>query len=124
MINEELQKALSEILNKANNGIDSSGEFLAGELPEVISQLLLWHGVKSAAMCFFGVVFCVVWVWANKKQYDFAKENDLLNNPLMMFNVFQLPFVFIPLVAFNLVWLQIWIAPKIFLIEYAAKLAN
>ena len=56
-MNEQLQEALAELLGKANNGIDTAGNFLASELPEVIQQLLMWHGVKSLTLCFL-VLLC------------------------------------------------------------------
>ena len=123
-MNDELQKALGELLSKANNGIDTAGDFLSAELPDVISQLLIWHGAYSAAMCLLAALFCITWYYANKKQYEFLKKNNCLDQPLVIFNIIQIVLVFIPLNLFNLTWLQIWIAPKIFLIEYAAKLGG
>jgi len=42
-MNEQLQTAVVEILNRAISGIDASVDFMQAELPEVIEQLLLWY---------------------------------------------------------------------------------
>ena len=47
-MNEQLQKALVELIGKASNGIDASVSFLSAEIPDVIHQLLLWYAAKSA----------------------------------------------------------------------------
>tara|TARA_R110000787_G_scaffold264736_1_gene370626 strand:+ start:62 stop:463 length:402 start_codon:yes stop_codon:yes gene_type:complete len=133
-MNEELQNALGALLNKANNGIDTAGEFLASELPDVIQQLLMWHGIKS----FVSFISCIIvmilaiamlvkalknkdleghWAYASSS-YELLSFNGIL---VCMSSVISI----IPaLVNINIVWLQIWIAPKLWLIEYAAKLAS
>ena len=143
-MNEELQKALSALLSKANNGIDTAGEFLASELPDVIQQLLMWHGVYSFIMFITGIValslliptlkFCNRITKKARCDYDSGEEwtryskGSSVTSALYDFNggVYLLviaQFV-IAVVLLNLKWLQIWIAPKVWLIEYAAKLTS
>ena len=128
-MNEELQKALGELLSKANNGIDAAGVFLAAELPDVIQQLLMWHAVKSLitfVLCLL-IPFIIYRVSINVARKTFLKEgNDAFEFPHMI-----IPMVFIGIIApticlakINIVWLQIWLAPKVWLIEYAAKLSG
>ena len=133
-MNEELQKALAELLGKANEGIDAASGFLAAELPEVIQQLLIWHGVWSFILFFIAVIlipssFMVVFKvlkgkdiedhWANaSSQYDPMSLNGLFS---LISGVVGIMFGF---ACLNFKWLQIWIAPKVWLLEYAAKLAG
>ncbi len=138
-MNEELQKALGALLNKANNGIDTAGEFLASELPDVIQQLLMWYGVKSFLMCLVGVIAAVVspklitvMLRKPKGESNFfwdAHGGFSDEMPPVLFVVFGGLFALVIECIFifdfiNIEWLQIWIAPKIWLIEYAAKLAG
>lgn len=133
-MNEELQKALGELLNKANNGIDTAGEFLAAELPEVIQQLLMWHGVYNFVVFCVGVILISSsiplfvkaakgrlteghWAYA-KSAYD---EMSFLGLCAFMFSVCGFA---IGAAIINFQWLKIWIAPKVWLLEYAAKLAG
>ena len=120
----KLEDALVEIINKANNGIDSATDFLSAEIPDVIHQLLLWHGVYSFMLFAIGVLFCAVWVKLNIKQYKYVKENNLWNEPQMVANLFQTFLFLVPVLTINLEWLKIWIAPKVWLLEYASKLIN
>ena len=43
---ENLDEALATLINTALAGIDSSVEFLQAEIPDIVVQLLMWHGVK------------------------------------------------------------------------------
>lgn len=133
-MNEELQKALGALLNKVNNGIDTAGEFLASELPDVIQQLLMWHGVKSfivfvvcLSVILLSITMCtkafknrsVEGHWAcSDSRYGYMGFEGFLVCTLSVFSIVP------ALVNMNIAWLQIWVAPKIWLIEYAAKLAK
>lgn len=142
-MNEELQKALSELLGKANSGIDAASGFLSAELPEVIQQLLMWHGVFNFILFLVGFVFlvclsktinkCLCFTSKAKKDYEdgkdwtrFSKGSDTTSS---IYDEIGLVYFIVPvqlvigLCTINLEWLQIWLAPKVWLIEYAAKLA-
>lgn len=126
-MNDKLQQALAELINKATGAAESSTSFLLAELPDVVYQLLLWHGVKNFVLFLMGIAFIAVWVYINYKQVKLiAGKYDDINDvdPIFIFNLFQVFLVFIPAVLLNLEWLQIWIAPKVWLIEYAAGLVK
>ena len=128
-MSEELQKALGELLSKANNGINTAGDFLAAELPDVIQQLLMWHGVKSLIVFLLCLIIPIIFYRLSMK---IARSTFLSDGK----ELFDYPHVIIPMAIMSIVilvvstarinvtWLQIWIAPKVWLIEYAAKLAG
>ena len=125
-MNEELQKAIAELFNSAI----SAKDFLVGELPEYINQLLMWHAAHSALMCFLGVLYCAAWFYPNYrhvlwlKNGGFKKLADDGNDIVLLFHLLQF-FLIIPVVEmFNLDWLKIMIAPKVWLVEYAASLVK
>lgn len=143
-MNEELQKALVELLSKANNGIDEAGGFLAAELPEVIKQLLIWNGIYNFILFIIAVAIvalikpviseCIL--KNNKAKEDYKNEvpwtryNGCDSTTSHAYDLIKFIYI-IPFVQFtigisiiNMKWLQIWIAPKVWLLEYAAKLAN
>jgi len=132
-MNEELQKALASLLGKANDGIDTASDFLVAELPDVIQQLLMWHGIYSFILFMISTVgFTIATTltlkvllnigttdhWgANKRNSDVSAIGGvalIVSFFLFVMTAFTL----------NITWLQIWIAPKVWLIEYAAKLTN
>ena len=132
-MNEELQKALVELLSKANSGIDAASGFLVAELPEVIQQLLMWHGIYNFIMMMVAVacisIASTLYVkviknlnnkdhWAtNSTATDFSPSGGL---SLILSIVLIIVFFF----CMNIEWLQIWIAPKLWLLEYAAQLTK
>lgn len=141
-MNEQLQTALAEMLGKANAGIDAGATFLQAQLPDVIQQLLLWKATFSALQCAIGALLLIgaavsLRVYRRKRvpgaegqkygayQATFVFDDD--GNPLptiLPLIVAQVASLIIGLVLLNATWLQIWLAPKIYLIEYAASLAK
>lgn len=126
-MNEQLQSALSEMINKAMNGVDSSVDFLSAEIPDVIHQLLLWYGVSSAIYAILGIVCVLVMLKIDVAIYGKIKDSWIRDDIAMIYGAFgsflRLVYI-IPICFINIEWLQIWIAPKIWLIEYAANLVK
>ena len=150
-MNEQLQKALVELIGKASNGIDASASFLSAEIPDVIHQLLLWYAAKSAIEFFVGVIILAFGVKifnmkigmskdSAKKDYEDGKRwtrycglNEITSTEydaiMMMPDYWKAKAlgVFAAMIGslwVNIDWLQIWIAPKIWLIEYASQLTK
>lgn len=129
-----LEQSLVQILDKTTSGIEKGVDFLSAEIPDVIYQLLLWHGIKSFIYFIAGIVLIIGIILFNKWQFSCIKKIreehnkkfeektkynkwDIAENPELLFNILQVLW-FIPLaVLMNIEWLQIWIAPKVWLIE-------
>ena len=130
-MNEQLQLAVSTLIQTSLNAIDKGTTFLSNQIPEVIQQLLLWKAIASfiefsSGIFLIGGIFAwliyqykywtttVTTTWGTKK-VRFEEEAGVF--PLL--NIFLI----IPLLygssCINLIWLQILIAPKLYLIEYA-----
>lgn len=164
-MNEELQIALAEMFNSV---IDAK-DFLVGELPEYIEQLLMWNIVLSliwfvagaATMIFFAkkayffhatvddecekikqeqasarasyengeswcfysgrrsITSCAYDKIMRKSADD---KSELIVAMTIVYGIFS--FVGLCVFACNFDWLQIMIAPKVWLVEYAASLAK
>ena len=123
-MNEELQKALGELLSKANDGIDAASGFLVAELPEVIQQLLSWHCALSLV---WAIVFVVMFI-TSIKLFLWGGGEDCKGSEMevVVWLLTALGGVVTFFLAINRIIeaLQIWIAPKVWLIEYAASLAS
>lgn len=124
-MNEQLQTALAEMLGKANAGIDAGATFLQAQLPDVIQQLLVWKAVVSGLLCLLsvvaliGITVAIIKVLRNQEYWDGCDMP-----PAVLVAGFMSILYFIPAAVWNIDWLQIWLAPKIYLIEYAASLAK
>lgn len=151
-MNEQLQMAMIELIKKANGGIDTSINFLSNEIPDVVMQVLLWHGVKSAIWFVFFFACSVIAIRSAIKYkpadaiaeldaaYDcgeswtrFSRGSQLTSTKFDNAKEFAYPkfwilcsFSIISCMAtvINIDWLKILIAPKLYLIEYAAALVK
>lgn len=125
-MNEQLQKALADMIGKSIAAFEHGAEFLSGQIPDVVHQLLLWYAVKNGIMAAVAVLVAIVggigvykaFVWERKEgngdYFGFAMGSGI-SGVVVVSVVGHL---------WNLQWLQIWIAPKIWLIEYAARMVT
>lgn len=128
-MNEQAQQVLADMMQLALDGVDEAVEFSKAEIPAVIEQLLMWHMVESFVFFVIGLVVMTVPVFgglAIKKYWQKIYREDL--EPFVL--GFGGPALFVAgLVGFmsvihNLDWLKIWIAPKLYLLEYGASLVK
>ena len=119
-MNEKLSEALVELISLSVSGV----EFLVSEIPDVLHQLLIWEATISVISMVCWVLLCIAIYEFNRWQIGYLTKNKKFNNPNVMANIFQ-GFLIIPLIGlFDLTFLKIWIAPKVFLIEYAAQMVK
>lgn len=125
-MNETLQKAVAVMIEKAISGVDTATNFLAAEIPDVIHQLLMWNivqNVLTAGLCLLFLLVGGVVVYKIEKAAIAAK--DYLNRwfPTFTFFIIGIAPLIIMLMSIAKA-LKIWIAPKVWLIEYAAELVK
>lgn len=138
-MNEEAQKILMDLLKKATNGIDSAVAFSQQQIPDVINQLPVWNVVSSiiyqvTSLAFIFVVsFIAVKLvrarhekkpWTRERSIDMASESYILAIFVTTIGGGLIVIVAITTFFNNFDWLKIWLAPKLYLIEYAASLVK
>lgn len=128
-MDEQLQKALAEIIGKVNNGINGAASFMSAQLPDVVNQLLTWYAAKSLIMCSLALVVLVVWFFAERYAINTLRANRAdtdtwLLGYVVVGSAIRIAPVMLVGCTVNIDWLKIWLAPKIWLIEYAASLAK
>ncbi|HAT2216599.1 TPA: hypothetical protein I8412_003744 [Citrobacter freundii] len=149
-MNEQANKILIELLQKAANGIDAAVSFSQAQIPDVIHQLLVWNFIHSVIITVMALMSIPLVIWLVKKQlrkvqigtfgnewYSWDKGNPKYSATLIWDAKGDLSFLILPLVVFiiiwgasvlsiltNPTWLKIWLAPKLYLIEYAASLVK
>ena len=144
-MNEQMQQALTKVIEKANSGVDASIDFLSDQLPDVVHQLLTWGLLSSIVSCFVCVVIAISCVFAIKKtlkSIESAKKSKKTNWAYFVYSHSDdgtletgsvLAFIFsataigvstMIFIANTFESLKILFAPKIWLIEYAATLAK
>lgn len=142
-MNEQLQQALAAILNKTMTGVDAGVSFLSAEIPDAIHQLLMWKMIESMLFFVLGIiVICLTMVFIRSQYRRAVEKTDSYGSsyyvPTMVFDnrgdVSPGCIIFAVIATVGMLtggalisglsWLQILIAPKIYLIEYAASLAK
>ena len=135
-MNEQLQQAVASLITASLAAFDTGVNFLSEQIPDVVQQLLLWKAIESFAhFFFFGICVLLVVAWWINKQIKFWSTPipDHYNRtvprisgdsgPLVMCNLFLIFPIWIGIAnVANWTWIQIWLAPKVFLIEYSKVL--
>ena len=125
-MNEQANKILADLLQKASNGIDAAVSFSQAQIPDVIHQLLVWNfavsiifsllGAASFAAAQYGVWRGIKYLRKKWAGDDFIEHPEVILMAGLWFVTLS------PLSWIDLVWLKIWLAPKLYLIEYASHL--
>jgi len=128
----ETDKQLAEILKKGLETAEKTGNFIVEQAPDLIRQLLIWKTVEYSVYVILGISLIRYFYRWTKKVSKEMKENeddfedyfmDSFANILITIGQLSLLITGIILIAENLQDLiQIVFAPKIYLIEYSAKL--
>lgn len=132
-----IQNTLEQALIKSIEGIQKTGTELVDALyqqaPEVVEQLLLWHGIESFIHCIAAIlvfVFPFIHYRVASHLYQKLGVKDWRDEsgfwiPTVVSGVVVFSFVISGFFIFmNLKWLKIWLAPKVYLLEYLADLVK
>lgn len=136
-MNETFKQAVNEILLSTIESVSQAKDFVLAELPDVVQQLLMWKMVESIFYSTISISLTVIsvfyWRWVIKsRNADWTRERGNKNEPSDSYMaavivggiVTALVVAPIVLINFNLDWVQILVAPKIYLIEYVAELVK
>lgn len=161
-MNEQSQKILTDLLQRAVSGVDAAVSFSQAQIPDVIKQLLAWKFVVSLLFFITFILLLILmafvafrvfrgydsWVSDKKSKardcFDRRESwtrysrsgSDLTSNqydrimsipdtPILAYIIVGVSSFFFLLIALsNLAWLKILLAPKLYLIEYAASLVK
>ncbi|AVH85320.1 hypothetical protein RsoM2USA_392 [Ralstonia phage RsoM2USA] len=147
-IADPASRLLLTLIEKTGSAIETGVNFLSEQIPDVLRQLLMYNLIVSVAWFTVGVaIVCFgLWIikssfkatdkmhaeyakalseWEEKSRDKFAgrmpeREEEFLL-PMCVFAAIIIV-VGMSVMAFHMDWLKIWIAPKIYLLEYAADL--
>ena len=142
LINRSVDAAES-VAGDIGNATGDAAAFLVAEIPDVIQQLLIWHAIESFIWFFLGTLvlampWFVYWRWGGRGKpgephYGEARYVETLTHDrrgkvdVEAVGLFALLSGIATVTGFtmlmnNLEWLQILVAPKLYLLEYARVL--
>lgn len=124
---EQANKILVELLQKAVGGIDAAVSFSQAQIPDVVHQLLVWNSVSSFLYQLFVILLISGYFLSIKKLNSIAlnESNSPEKSGLVVVGIVAGGIVslsFFVSFFFYFDWLKIWLAPKLYLLEYAASL--
>lgn len=122
-MNEQLQQALATIIGKTMQGVDASISFLSAEIPDVIHQLLVFKLAQACVLLVMAILYLIAWGVLAYKSFRYDWHEGIQMVLVFMGGAITVISV-ISLFINGGTALQIWLAPKIYLIEYAASLAK
>lgn len=126
-MNDVTQNLLNEVLKKAIDTATTSGQWLAGQIPDVVNQLLLWKFWQNAILA---IVFAVLIVSYATISYRIRNIKDYWDDTPEWVWIFWVvggvisSAMWVGVVECAFEALQIAIAPKVWLLEYAAHLVG
>jgi len=115
---DEIKQKLNDTLIGMIDDLAKTKDFVIEQAPDVIQQLLLWRFTISFTLwilCILGTIACI---------YGIYKTRDCIDNPegvgpfILIFSGIIVMVTTVGIFA-NTAWLKIWIAPKLFLLEFA-----
>ena len=137
-MDKQLEGALTGIINKAVSGVDASIAFLSAELPDVVTQLITFNVAAQYVYITLWLVVLVMYaVFIHKittaEKPEPHEENWVydrygsVQEYIYMVTLFATAaplFASVRIIIEGIELLKLTLAPKIWLIEYAANLAK
>ena len=120
-----LDTALQDLITGAVAAAETAGGFVAEEAPIVVEQLLVWNFTASLilfSILVLGVPCAVFAVWKCLKHFETVEVMIVAAIVGLLSAIGAPAIVTASGMAGPLVWLKIAIAPKLYLLEYAADL--
>lgn len=134
---EKLQVALADAVNKSVQVAGDAKDFLVAQLPDVVRQLLMWKAAESIwKMLLPGLALLVIakaakrlrqYAETHKWKYADQDNDSTAFGQILAWVMAHVAIMFAAiffLCSLNLTWLQIWIAPKVYLVEYMRSMVS
>jgi hypothetical protein len=130
---DTLDTTLVSILNEVTSGVGTAKDFLVEQTPQVVQEIITWYGVYNFIEFLLGIAVFAFIVIAGRKtllkknapNWAFDKNDIAYADPRAAVPVcIGIVLAIWASHLVNLQWLKIWIAPKLWLIEYTAELVK
>lgn len=131
-LQDQLVKILGEGYDVAKQGIIQVADIVKEQAPELVAEILRWNFTFSFLGFLLGIlllmmpVFCLpklIKIVEEGSDCDYNKEKVFFTKGLICVALSLIGLVFgITAIAENLIWIKVWVAPKLFMLEYIARL--
>lgn len=128
-MNDTLQNTVNQVLQGAISQATKGAEFLREQIPDILQQLLMWNLAKDGllvalAMLSVFIAYKATFKWADQSRSSYDNEWKLPKIASAIFGIIAsgITTVFAVIALFDAV--KILVAPKVWLLEYAAELVR
>lgn len=124
-MNEELQKQIADILKQAMAVAQHGGQWLSGQVPDVLNQLIAWTITVAAVSAVCLIVMVIITFKVEKKVRAFMLDDTDWAPAYAIFIVVMIILYITAgwyMLDTVLDGIKAFVAPKLFLLEYAAHL--
>ena len=120
-VSEKANELLLQLIDKTQGAMD----FAETQIPDVIHQLLVWKSVTSL-LVFAACLAAMCGIFVARRSLSKALELKDVGDAVFTWSMSILASAIPVAIASDhgLDWLKIWLAPKVYLLEYAASLAK
>lgn len=122
-LKEKASDVLLSMIDVTVKSMSDVIEFGKQQIPEVIHQLLLWQLTSSLLWIAVGIVLAILGGFWCRKVNQWVRQ-DAENAPAHIGTALVFALSAWAIISNSLDALQIWVAPKVYLIQYAANLAR
>ena len=132
-IKSRILEQVGDVAEMTKQGLVKAVEIMQEQAPELVREVLAWNFALSLLIFLSGLLVAGGVMVAMPIVYRAIKKSDLSSNRsydpcnrLFVHVGWVVVFfaVGIGIDASNFTWLQIWIAPRLFLLEYVSNLIN
>jgi hypothetical protein len=126
-MDEKLREALNGLALKSIDGVQKAVEQIQMNAPGLLEEFLrwkmAWHSVWFGAGILLSLFSLILWIlFISKKWFKIIDDGDVA---VEFFVIMAAPGFFGLCIIFNnLQWIQILVAPRVYLIEYAMRLVG
>ena len=129
-MNPETDKQIAEILKKGLEAAEKSGNFVIEQAPDLVKQLITYKTIETS-ICVLIEITLMYLIFRyfkylykkNNEDSDFISDNELHVGAIII--TFGLSiFCFLAFIGDVSILIQLIFAPKIYLLEYIAKLLS
>jgi hypothetical protein len=111
-----LEQTLVDTINASKAGIEKGIDFAQAQIPDVVQQLLVWKltaALVMTAVCILVIIGCLL---AIKKWFEQSEGAIIVPTCIII------PFAFLIGLYSALDAIKIYLAPKLYLLEYVADI--
>ena len=128
---DNLENQLAEVVKLAKDSSINAADFIQKQFPDFARELLSYHhfyymlAFIISITCFLGLIICMKSVFQTfraadtaQKELDKSRWSDEMCCKFAVNIILSIIFLIIGLIEFNIQWVKIQMAPKVYLTEY------